>query len=155
MGYGHIGSQISVLAEMLGMQVLFYDIELKLAMGNARPMMSLDALLDASDVVTLHVPETPQTQGMIGEAQIKRMKPGAHLINASRGSVVDIDALAAALESKHLAGAAIDVFPVEPKTAKDEFISPLRSFENVILTPHVGAAPRRLSKISASKWLAN
>ncbi len=139
-GYGHIGSQISVLAEMLGMQVLFYDIELKLALGNARPMASLDALLEASDVVTLHVPETPQTQGMIGEAQIRRMKQGAHLINASRGSVVDIDALAAALESKRLAGAAIDVFPVEPKTAKDEFVSPLRAFDNVILTPHVGGS---------------
>ena len=139
-GYGHIGSQISVLAEMLGMQVLFHDIELKLAMGNARPMPSLDALLEASDVVTLHVPETPQTQRMIGAAQIARMKPGSHLINASRGSVVDIDALAAALESKHLAGAAIDVFPVEPKTAKDEFVSPLRAFENVILTPHVGGS---------------
>ncbi len=139
-GYGHIGSQISVLAEMLGMQVLFYDIELKLALGNARPMSSLDALLEASDVVTLHVPETAQTQGMIGEAQIGRMKQGAHLINASRGSVVDIDALASALESKRLAGAAIDVFPVEPKTAKDEFISPLRAFDNVILTPHVGGS---------------
>ncbi len=139
-GYGHIGSQISVLAEMLGMQVLFHDIELKLAMGNARPMPSLDALLEASDVVTLHVPETPQTQRMIGAAQIARMKPGSHLINASRGSVVDIDALATALESKHLAGAAIDVFPVEPKTAKDEFVSPLRAFENVILTPHVGGS---------------
>ncbi len=139
-GYGHIGSQISVLAEMLGMQVLFYDIELKLAMGNARNMPSLDALLEASDVVTLHVPETQQTQGMIGAAQIARMKPGAHLINASRGSVVDIDALAAALASKHVAGAAIDVFPVEPKTAGDEFMSPLRAFENVILTPHVGGS---------------
>ncbi len=139
-GYGHIGSQISVLAEMLGMQVLFHDIELKLAMGNARPMPSLDALLEASDVVTLHVPETAQTQRMIGAAQIARMKPGSHLINASRGSVVDIDALATALESKHLAGAAIDVFPLEPKTAKDEFVSPLRAFENVILTPHVGGS---------------
>jgi D-3-phosphoglycerate dehydrogenase len=139
-GYGHIGSQISVLAEMLGMQVLFYDIELKLALGNARPMPSLDALLEASDVVTLHVPETPQTQRMIGQAQIARMKDGAHLINASRGSVVDIDALAAALQSKRLAGAAIDVFPVEPKTAKDEFVSPLRGCENVILTPHVGGS---------------
>jgi D-3-phosphoglycerate dehydrogenase / 2-oxoglutarate reductase len=139
-GYGHIGSQVSVLAEMLGMQVLFYDIELKLAMGNARPMPSLDALLEASDVVTLHVPATPQTQWMVGPAQIARMKEGAHLINASRGSVVDIEALAAALESKHLAGAAIDVFPVEPKTAKDEFVSPLRAFDNVILTPHVGGS---------------
>jgi D-3-phosphoglycerate dehydrogenase len=103
-------------------------------------MPSLDALLEASDVVTLHVPETQQTQGMVGAAQIARMKPGSHLINASRGSVVDIDALAEALASKHLAGAAIDVFPVEPKTAKDEFVSPLRAFENVILTPHVGGS---------------
>ncbi|HEX3877097.1 MAG TPA: phosphoglycerate dehydrogenase [Bryobacteraceae bacterium] len=139
-GYGHIGSQLSVLAEMLGMQVLFYDIELKLALGNARPVSSLDALLEAADVVTLHVPETPQTQKMIGAAQIARMKQGAHLINASRGSVVDIEALAAALKSKHLAGAAIDVFPLEPKTAKDEFVSPLREFDNVILTPHVGGS---------------
>lgn len=139
-GYGHIGSQVSVLAEMVGMQVLFYDIELKLALGNARPMPSLDALLEASDVVTLHVPETPQTQGMIGAAQIARMKDGSHLINASRGTVVDIDALAAALESKRLGGAAIDVFPTEPKTARDEFVSPLRAFENVILTPHVGGS---------------
>ena len=139
-GYGHIGSQVSVLAEMLGMQVLFYDIELKLALGNAHPVSSLDTLLESSDVVTLHVPQTPQTQGMIGAAQIARMKPGAHLINASRGSVVDIDALATALESKRLAGAAIDVFPIEPKTANDEFVSPLRAFDNVILTPHVGGS---------------
>ncbi len=139
-GYGHIGSQVSVLAEMVGMQVVFHDIELKLALGNARPIPSLDGLLEVSDVVTLHVPETAQTQGMIGAAQIARMKPGAHLINASRGSVVDIHALAAALESKHLAGAAIDVFPVEPKTAADEFQSPLRAFENAILTPHVGGS---------------
>ena len=139
-GYGHIGSQISVLAEMLGMQVLFYDIETKLALGNARPMPSLDALLEASDVVTLHVPETPQTARMIGAPQIARMKPGAHLINASRGSVVQIDALAEALRSKHVAGAAIDVFPKEPKTAGEEFVSPLREFENVILTPHVGGS---------------
>ncbi len=97
MGYGHIGSQISVLAEMLGMQVMFYDIETKLAMGNARSMPSLDALLEAADVVTLHVPETPQTQRMIGAAQLARMKPGAHLINASRGTVVDIEALVEAL----------------------------------------------------------
>jgi len=139
-GYGHIGSQISVLAEMLGMQVLFYDIETKLALGNARPMSSLDALLEASDVVTLHVPQTAQTAKMIGAAQIARMKPGAHLINASRGSVVDIDALAAALRSKHVAGAAIDVFPKEPKTAGEEFVSALREFDNVILTPHVGGS---------------
>jgi D-3-phosphoglycerate dehydrogenase len=139
-GYGHIGSQISVLAEMLGMQVMFYDIETKLTMGNARSMPSLDALLEAADVVTLHVPETPQTQRMIGAAQLARMKPGAHLINASRGTVVDIDALVDALRSGHVAGAAIDVFPAEPKSASDEFVSPLRAFDNVILTPHVGGS---------------
>jgi D-3-phosphoglycerate dehydrogenase len=139
-GYGHIGTQVSVLAESLGMQVMYYDIETKLALGNARPMPSLDALLEASDVVTLHVPETPQTQKMIGAAELARMREGSHLINASRGTVVDIDALAEALRTKHLAGAAIDVFPVEPKSPKDEFVSPLRGLDNVILTPHVGGS---------------
>jgi len=139
-GYGHIGTQIGLLAESLGMKVLFYDIETKLALGNAHPVASLDALLEAADVLTLHVPETPQTLNMIGAAQIARMKKGTRLINAARGTVVDIDALAAALESKHLAGAAIDVFPKEPKTEGEEFVSPLRGMENVILTPHVGGS---------------
>ncbi len=139
-GYGHIGSQLSVLAEALGMQVIFYDVEMKLALGNARAMPSLDALLEAADVVSLHVPETPQTRGMIGAEQLARMRQGAHLINASRGTVVDIDALAEALRSKHLAGAAIDVFPREPKGAGEEFVSPLREMENVILTPHIGGS---------------
>jgi D-3-phosphoglycerate dehydrogenase len=139
-GYGHIGSQVSVLAEGLGMQVVYYDIETKLALGNARPLASLDRLLETADVVTLHVPETPQTAGMIGGEQLARMKPGAHLINASRGTVVDIDALAAALRSGRLGGAAIDVFPREPKSAAEEFVSPLREFDNVILTPHVGGS---------------
>ncbi|PYT17044.1 MAG: phosphoglycerate dehydrogenase [Acidobacteria bacterium] len=139
-GYGHIGTQVGVLAEALGMQVIFYDIETKLTLGNARPMPSLDALLEAADVVTLHVPETPQTNRMIGGPQLARMKPGALLINAARGTVVDIDALAAALHSKHLAGAAIDVFPSEPKTAGEEFVSPLRGFDNVLLTPHIGGS---------------
>ncbi len=139
-GYGHIGTQVGVIAEALGMQVAYYDVETKLAMGNARPLPSLDALLEMADVITLHVPETTQTHRMIGAAQFARMKEGSRLINASRGSVVDIDALVEALKSKHLAGAAIDVFPVEPKTANDEFISPLRGFDNVILTPHVGGS---------------
>jgi D-3-phosphoglycerate dehydrogenase len=139
-GYGHIGTQVGVIAEALGMQVAYYDVETKLAMGNARPLPSLDALLEMADVITLHVPETTQTHRMIGAAQFARMKEGSRLINASRGSVVDIDALVEALKSKHLAGAAIDVFPVEPKTATDEFISPLRGFDNVILTPHVGGS---------------
>jgi D-3-phosphoglycerate dehydrogenase len=139
-GYGHIGTQVGLLAEALGMGVVFYDIETKLALGNARPVFSLDALLEIADVVTLHVPETPRTFHMIGAKQLARMKPGAWLINAARGTVVDINPLVAALESKHLAGAAIDVFPVEPKANEEEFISPLRRFDNVLLTPHVGGS---------------
>ena len=138
-GYGHIGTQIGVLAEQLGMRVLFTDIEAKLPLGNAQAM-SLEALLAAADVVSLHVPETPETAGMIGAAQLAAMKPGSHLINASRGSVVDIDALAAALERRHLHGAAIDVFPVEPQGNDSAFVSPLTRFDNVILTPHIGGS---------------
>ncbi|HLX42384.1 MAG TPA: phosphoglycerate dehydrogenase [Bryobacteraceae bacterium] len=138
-GYGHIGTQIGLLAEAVGMRVLFYDIETKLALGNARAM-PLDALLDESDVVTLHVPETPRTLRMIGAAELARMKPGALLINASRGTVVDIDALVDSLRTKHIGGAAIDVFPAEPKGAGDAFVSPLREFDNVILTPHIGGS---------------
>jgi len=139
-GYGHIGTQIGILAEQLGMRVLFHDIAGKLPLGNARAMPTLKALLADSDVVTLHVPETPQTRHLIGREQLALMKPGAHLINAARGTVVDIEALAGALESEHLAGAAIDVFPVEPKGNDEEFLSPLRRFENVILTPHIGGS---------------
>jgi D-3-phosphoglycerate dehydrogenase / 2-oxoglutarate reductase len=139
-GYGHIGTQIGLLAEAVGMRVLYYDIETKLALGNARAMPALEALLEASDVVTLHVPETPRTLRMMGAAELARMKAGAALINASRGTVVDIDALAHALRSKHIGGAAIDVFPSEPKGAGDPFVSPLREFENVLLTPHIGGS---------------
>ncbi|HYL73810.1 MAG TPA: phosphoglycerate dehydrogenase [Bryobacteraceae bacterium] len=139
-GYGHIGTQIGLLAEALGMQVVYFDVEPKLALGNARSMPSLDALLETADVVTLHVPETPQTRGMIGAPQLARMKAGVQLINASRGTVVDIDALATALRSQHVAGAAMDVFPHEPKTADEEFVSPLRGMDNVLLTPHVGGS---------------
>ena len=139
-GYGHIGTQVGVLAEALGMRVVFYDIETKLTLGNVQSLPTLDALLEMADVVTLHVPETPQTFKMIGAAQLARMKPGAALINAARGTVVDVAALIQALESKHLAGAAIDVFPEEPKANEDEFISPLRCFDNVLLTPHVGGS---------------
>lgn len=139
-GYGHIGTQVGLLAESLGMQVIYYDVETKLALGNARSTPSLDALLEAADVVTLHVPETPQTHRMIGREQLARMKPGAHLINASRGTVVDIDALVVSLQSKHLGGAGMDVFPFEPKTAGEEFVSPLRGMDNVLLTPHVGGS---------------
>jgi D-3-phosphoglycerate dehydrogenase len=139
-GYGHIGTQIGVLAEQLGMAVVFYDIEAKLALGNARAAHTLDALLAAADVVSLHVPETPATQNMIGAPQLAQMRRGSHLINASRGTVVDIAALADALDSRHLQGAAIDVFPAEPKGNDDPFVSPLLRFDNVILTPHIGGS---------------
>ena len=139
-GYGHIGTQLSIIAEGIGMQVFYYDIETKLSLGNATQVFSLEELLAQSDVVTLHVPETAQTQNMFGSKEIAMMKPGSILINASRGTVVDIDALASALSSKHLAGAAIDVFPVEPKSNDEEFVSPLREFDNVILTPHIGGS---------------
>jgi len=139
-GYGHIGTQIGLLAEALGMDVVYYDIETKLALGNARAAASLDALLEAADVVTLHVPETPQTNRMIGARELARMKPGASIINASRGTVVDIEALLEALNSKQLSGAAMDVFPVEPKSTGEEFVSPLRGLDNVLLTPHVGGS---------------
>ena len=139
-GYGHIGSQVGLLAEALGMRVFFYDVESKLALGNATPIRSLTGLLEVADVVTLHVPEAAATRKMIGEPEIAKMRPGAALINASRGSVVDIDALVAALESRHLSGAAVDVFPSEPKASDEEFRSPLREFDNVILTPHVGGS---------------
>ncbi|KUM54944.1 phosphoglycerate dehydrogenase [Rheinheimera sp. EpRS3] len=138
-GYGHIGTQLSIMAENIGMRVQFYDIEDKLVLGNAT-QVNFGTLLKTSDVISLHVPETPQTKNMIGEAELELMKPGSILINASRGTVVDIDALTEALHSKKLAGAAIDVFPVEPKGNDEEFISPLRTFDNVILTPHIGGS---------------
>jgi D-3-phosphoglycerate dehydrogenase len=138
-GYGHIGTQVGVLAESLGMEVIFHDIENKLALGNARQMPSLEALLNKADVVTLHVPETPETKNMMGAAQLAQMKPGAALLNAARGTVVEIPALVEALKSGHVGSAAIDVFPKEPKTG-EEFESPLREFDNVILTPHIGGS---------------
>ncbi len=139
-GYGHIGTQLSILAEHLGMKVRFFDIEDKLVLGNSEQIKTMDELLAMSDVISLHVPETAQTKDMIGKAQFAAMKPGAIFINASRGTVVDIDALAEAMASGHLGGAAIDVFPVEPKSNNEEFVSPLREFDNVILTPHVGGS---------------
>lgn len=137
-GYGHVGVQVGLLAESLGMRVIYEDIERKLALGNAKAVDTLDTLLERSDVVTLHVPETPATKGLIGAAQLARMRKGAHLVNASRGSVVDIGALASALESGHIAGAAVDVFPVEPQSDDETFETPLRRFDNVLLTPHIG-----------------
>jgi D-3-phosphoglycerate dehydrogenase len=139
-GYGNIGTQVSVLAESIGMRVLFHDAVNKLPLGNAMQTSSLKELLAASDVVTLHVPEDANTRWMMGPEELAQMKPGAVLINASRGTVVDIDALAAALASKHLAGAAIDVYPSEPRSASEAFVSPLQAFDNCILTPHVGGS---------------
>lgn len=139
-GYGSIGMQLSVIAESLGMKVRFFDVVTKLPLGNAAQVGSLDELLGCADIVSLHVPETRGTQNMIGAAQLAKMKAGGILINAARGTVVDIDALAGSLRSGHLAGAAIDVFPVEPRSNNDEFISPLREFDNVFLTPHIGGS---------------
>ncbi len=141
-GYGHIGMQLGVLAETVGMRVKFYDVETKLPLGNATQIPSLRALFQECNVISLHVPENPQTKDMIGAAEFDAMKPGTIFINASRGTVVDIDALADALASKKIAGAAIDVFPVEPKGNDEEFISPLRAFDNVILTPHIGGSTK-------------
>lgn len=139
-GYGSIGSQLSVLAESLGMYVIFYDISTKLPLGNARQVHGLKGLLNDADIVTLHVPETAATQWMIGATELAEMRKNSILINASRGSVVDIEALTDAIKSERLLGAAIDVFPVEPRSNKDVFESPLRGLDNVILTPHVGGS---------------
>jgi D-3-phosphoglycerate dehydrogenase len=139
-GYGHIGTQVGVLAESLGMRVLFYDIITKLALGNVTPVKTLEELLSLSDVVSLHVPDTPITRGLIGEAELAVMRPGAALINASRGLVVDVDALARALDSGHISGAALDVFPKEPGGKDERFESPLNRFDQVILTPHIGGS---------------
>ena len=139
-GYGNIGMQLGIIAEGLGMQVQFYDVVNKLPLGNARQVPSLNHLLASSDVISLHVPENRATQNMIGAEQLEQMKPGGILINASRGTVVDINALAARLEDGSLGGAGIDVFPVEPRSNDDEFISPLRRFDNTFLTPHIGGS---------------
>ncbi|XBQ16853.1 MAG: phosphoglycerate dehydrogenase [Oceanicaulis sp.] len=139
-GYGNIGAQLSVIASALGMHVYFYDIEPKLAHGNARPTESLDALLSTCDAVTLHVPSTARTRNMIGKREIALMKDGAYLINQARGDLVDVDALAEALRSGKLAGAAVDVFPVEPKSKDEAFESPLQGCPNAILTPHIGGS---------------
>lgn len=139
-GYGSIGTQLSVMAESMGMEVYFYDVVTKLPIGNAKQVGSLNELLNIADVVSLHVPETAATKWMMGPEQFAEMKQGSILLNASRGTVVDIDALADAVRSKKLLGAAIDVFPVEPRSNDEEFLTPLREFDNVILTPHVGGS---------------
>ena len=145
-GYGHIGSQVSVLAEAMGMQVIFYDTMKKLSLGNARTAGSLGELLTISDFVTLHVPEIPETKNMISKEQLETMKKGSYLINASRGTVVVIEDLVNALKSKHIAGCAIDVFPDEPASNKDKFISPLQGLSNVVLTPHIGGSTEEAQK---------
>ena len=139
-GYGHIGSQVSVLAEALGLRVLYYDVVKKLPLGNARAVDTLGELLAASDFVTLHVPETPQTMNMIGAEELAQMQKHACLINASRGTVVQIPALATALRGHHLGGAAVDVFPTEPENNDQSFVSELQGLRNVILTPHIGGS---------------
>ena len=139
-GYGNIGSQLSVLAEALGMRVVYFDTAAKLPHGNAQKTESLDALLKQSDVVSLHVPETPDTEGMIGEREIALMKKDAILINNARGTVLDVDALAAALRAKRLHGAAVDVFPEEPGSNNEPFKTPLQNMPNVILSPHIGGS---------------
>lgn len=139
-GYGHIGRQVGVLAESFGMRVIFYDIVAQLPMGNNRPVGSLDQLLAEADFVSLHVPETPQTRNMIGQHELAMMQRGSYLLNASRGTVVVIEALAAALREGHLAGAAVDVYPKEPKSSTETFDSPLRGLPNVVLTPHIGGS---------------
>lgn len=139
-GYGNIGAQVGILAESVGMRVCYYDVESKLPLGNAKPMPTLEALLEQADIVTLHVPGGSGTEKMITEERLARMRPASVLINASRGGVVDIDALNLALRENRLAGAALDVYPVEPRNNKEEFKSPLRGLDNVILTPHIGGS---------------
>ncbi|MBS1633242.1 MAG: phosphoglycerate dehydrogenase [Bacteroidetes bacterium] len=139
-GYGNIGSQVSVLAEALGMKVLFYDIETKLPLGNAEDAKTLKELLGRSDVITLHVPETPLTKNLINKNNLKNFKKGAILINYARGEVVDLEALSKAIKEGTIGGAAVDVFPVEPEKNGDHFTSPLQDCSNVILTPHIGGS---------------
>ncbi len=139
-GYGKIGTQTGLLAESIGMQVVFHDVEARLPLGNAKPAGSLAKLLQVADVVTLHVPQTPQTRHLIDAARLAQMKPDAVLINLARGHAVDIDALFAVLRGGQLRGAAVDVFPIEPTSSEDTFHSPLRELDNVILTPHVGGS---------------
>lgn len=139
-GYGHIGSQVSVLAEAMGMKVIFYDVASKLSLGNASPCRSMDELLKNSDIVSLHVPGNNETKNLINSSRLKKMKKGAILVNLSRGDVMDVKAVREALISKHLGGLGVDVFPEEPQSNKDVFTSPLQNLPNVILTPHIGGS---------------
>ena len=153
-GYGNIGTQVSGLAEAMGLRVIYYDVLSKLTLGNAKQYVELEELLKESDFVTLHVPATPLTGGMIGVDELKLMKKGAYLINASRGTVIDVPALAQALRDGHLGGAAIDVFPEEPEGNTDAFKSPLLGVPNVILTPHIGGATEE-AQSSIGREVAN
>ncbi len=139
-GYGNIGTQLSVMAEAMGMRVQFYDIETKLPLGNAQARKSIKEIVSSSDIISLHVPETNQTKNLINKALIKQFKTGSILVNYARGEVVDLDALAEAIKEKHIAGAAIDVFPVEPEKNGDAFTTPLQGLSNVLLTPHIGGS---------------
>ncbi len=157
-GYGNIGSQLSTMAEAMGMRVMYFDVSDKLRHGNTEATGSLRELMSRSDVVSLHVPETPETAGLIGAAEIAAMRPGSYLINNSRGTVVDLDALADALRREHLFGAAVDVFPKEPKGADERFNSPLQGLPNVVLTPHIAGsteeAQERIGEEVAAKLVA-
>ena len=139
-GYGNIGTQLSVMAEAMGMRVQFFDIETKLPLGNAQTKKSIKEIVSSSDIISLHVPETNQTKNLINKAVIKQFKAGSILVNYARGEVVDLDALAEAIKEKHIAGAAIDVFPVEPEKNGDAFSTPLQGLSNVLLTPHIGGS---------------
>jgi D-3-phosphoglycerate dehydrogenase len=139
-GYGNIGTQLSVMAEAMGMRVQFYDIETKLPLGNAQARKSIKEIVSSSDIISLHVPETNQTKNLINKAVLKQFKSGSILVNYARGEVVDLDALAEAIKEKHIAGAAIDVFPVEPEKNGDPFTTPLQGLSNVLLTPHIGGS---------------
>ena len=139
-GYGHIGTQVGIIAEALGLNVIFYDVEKKLVLGNAKQVDTIDELFARADVVTMHVPENDSTKHMINADAFAKMKDGVIFLNASRGTVVDVDALAQALESGRVGGAATDVYPTEPAKNGDPFVSPLQKFDNVILTPHIGAS---------------
>lgn len=154
-GYGNIGTQLSNLAEALGLRVIFFDTADRLAHGNAQRMKSLDELLEKADVVSLHVDGRPGNAGFFGAEQFARMKPRSLFINAARGMVVDTESLREHILSGHIAGAALDVFPVEPKAQGDPFESPLRGLDNVILTPHVGGPPRRHRRRSGTSWPAS
>lgn len=153
-GFGHIGSQLGVLAESMGMQVYFYDIEHKLPMGNAKDMESLEQLIQDVDVLSLHVPSTPETKNMIGKKQLQLMKPDSYFINAARGDVVVIEDLIEVLESGHIKGAALDVFPVEPSSNNDPFISDLKKFDQVLLTPHIGGSTQE-AQVNIANEVAN